>query len=84
MIESLRRQLHSLIGAAAALDGILGETDPASLLPLDVAQAAVDLADLCSRLERLADRLANAAIPRSEQQGDSRAGPSVPNVADVG
>jgi hypothetical protein len=68
MIEPLRRQLQAIAVTAATLDSILREADPASLLPLDVVQANLELADLSDRLEFLAERLANAAAPRSERQ----------------
>lgn len=65
----LRQQLRSLIRTAADLDGILRDADPDSLAPLDMATARVDLAEVCGRLEQLADRLANAAAPPLEVPG---------------
>jgi hypothetical protein len=62
-----------MIGTAVDLDALLSEAGPESLTPLDVAQAAVDLADLCGRLETLAERLANAAEPLAGPQADPRA-----------
>lgn len=69
MLDPIRRQLRSLIGTAADLDGILGDVDPDSLAPLDIAIAGADLAEACGRLEQVADRLANAAVPRLDSPG---------------
>jgi hypothetical protein len=61
VIDALCRQLQGLMEAAGALDDMLHSADPASLTPLDVVQATVDLAELCEGFDRLAERLANAA-----------------------
>jgi hypothetical protein len=84
MLERLRRQLQNLIGSAAALAVVLREADPTSLTPLDVALAEADMADLCGRLESLANRLANVAAPWLERSNGPDLPLVVPNAADTG